>query len=83
MSKIAEETMIDKNVRNCNVVKRLVNMIITVIVIIVSQMIADAFLDGSFIWTMIIVVIISLILAPLGVHLDNKTDKHYEKKRNP
>lgn len=74
--------MIDKNVRNCNVVKRLVKVVITAIVVIAAQMIADAFLDGSFMWTWIIVVIILLILTPLEIYLDNKIDKHYEKKRN-
>lgn len=74
--------MIDKNVRNCNVVKRLVNVIITLIAFMIAQIVSDTFLKGSFMWTLVILVIVLLILTPLGTYLDNKIDKHYENKRN-
>lgn len=74
--------MVDKNVRNCNITKRIINLIITIIAIIIAQIIADRFLNGSFMWTLIILLAILFIMTPLGINIDSKIDKHYENKRN-
>lgn len=38
--------MIDKNTRNCNLVKRVVNIVVSLIAIIIAQIIADKYFDG-------------------------------------
>ena len=46
--------MIDKNTRNKNLMKKIINIITAWIAIIIAQIIADKFFDESFVWTLII-----------------------------
>ncbi|MGN0153824.1 MAG: hypothetical protein ACI4A3_05195 [Lachnospiraceae bacterium] len=73
--------MIDKNTRNCNVVKRVLNIIVSIIAIIISQIISGKWFDGVLVWTLIIMVIILLILTPVGIIVDRKIETYYENKR--
>ena len=71
--------MIDKNTRNCNLVKRVVNIVVSLIAIII----ADKYFDGRMVFTLIIMVIILLILTPVGIAVDKKIEAYFENKIEP
>lgn len=73
--------MIDKNTRKCNVVKKVVNIIVSIMAIIISEIIADKCFNGAFTCTLIIMAIILLALTPIGVVVDRKIDAYYDNKR--
>lgn len=73
--------MIDKNTRNCNLMKKIINIITAWIAIIIAQIIADKFFDESFAWTLIIMIILLVIFVPVGLFIDKKIDAHYEDKK--
>ena len=75
--------MIDKNTRNCNLVKRVVNIVVSLIAIIIAQIIADKYFYGRMVFTLIIMVIILLILTPVGIVVDKKIEAYFENKREP
>ena len=75
--------MIDKNTRNCNLVKRAVNIIASIIAITIAQIIADKYFDGRMVFTLIIMVIILLILTPVGIAVDKKIEAYFENKIEP
>lgn len=64
--------MIDKNVRNCNLVKRIVNIIQAFVAYVIAQTITDNFLNGSVVWTIVIMVVVLIAFIPLGIWLDKK-----------
>lgn len=70
--------MIDKNVRNCNLVKRIVNIIQAFVAYVIAQTITDNFLNGSVVWTIVIMVVVLIAFIPLGIWLDKKIDARYE-----
>ena len=49
--------------------------------IIIAQIIADKFFDESFVWTLIIMIILLVIFVPVGLFIDKKIDAHYEDKK--
>lgn len=75
-----EKNMIDKNTRNCNLMKRIINIIQMIIAVIIAQLIADRYLGGAFGWTVLIMLFILLVLTPLGIWLDKKIESYYAKK---
>lgn len=75
--------MIDKNTRNCNLVKRVVNIVVSLIAIIIAQIIADKYFYGRMVFTLIIMVIILLILTPVGIAVDKKIEAYFENKIEP
>ena len=75
--------MVDKNTRNCNLVKRVVSIIASIIAIIIAQIIADKYFNGRMAFTLIIMVIILLILTPVGIAVDKKIEAYFENKREP
>ena len=64
--------MIDKNVRNCNLVKRIVNIIQAFVAYVIAQTITDNFLNGSVVWTIVIMMVVLIAFIPLGIWLDKK-----------
>lgn len=70
--------MIDKNVRNCNLMKRIVNIIQAFVAYVIAQTITDNFLNGSVVWTIVIMVVVLIAFIPLGIWLDKKIDARYE-----
>ena len=70
--------MIDKNVRNCNLMKRIVNIIQALVAYVIAQTITDNFLNGSVVWTIVIMVVVLIAFIPLGIWLDKKIDARYE-----
>lgn len=70
--------MIDKNVRNCNLMKRIVNIIQAFAAYVIAQTITDNFLNGSVVWTIVIMVVVLIAFIPLGIWLDKKIDARYE-----
>ncbi len=70
--------MIDKNVRNCNLVKRIVNIIQAFVAYVIAQTISDNFLNGSVVWTIVIMMVVLIAFIPLGIWLDKKIDARYE-----
>lgn len=70
--------MIDKNVRNCNLTKRIVNIIQAFVAYVIAQTITDNFLNGSVVWTIVIMVVVLIAFIPLGIWLDKKIDARYE-----
>ncbi len=70
--------MIDKNVRNCNLVKRIVNIIQAFVAYVIAQTMTDNFLNGSVVWTIVIMVVVLIAFIPLGIWLDKKIDARYE-----
>lgn len=70
--------MIDKNVRNCNLVKRIVNIIQAFVAYVIAQTITDNFLNGSVVWTIVIMMVVLIAFIPLGIWLDKKIDARYE-----
>lgn len=73
--------MIDKNTRNCNLVKRVVNIVVSLIAIIIAQIIADKYFDGKMFFILIIMVIILLILTPVGIAVDKKIEAYFKNKK--
>lgn len=63
-----------------NLLKRTADIITTVIAVIIAQILADKFLGGSPVWTLIIMVAILLIFMPLGTLIDRKIDEHLADK---
>ena len=49
--------MIEKNTRICNLMKRIINVITAVMAVVIAQIISENFLDGSLLWTVIIMVV--------------------------
>ncbi len=72
--------MIDKNTRNCNLMKRMIDIIQMILAVIIAQLIADRYLGGDFGWTVLIMLLILLVLTPLGIWLDKKIEAYYAKK---
>ena len=72
--------MIDKNTRLCNLMKRIINVITAVMAVVIAQIISENFLDGSLLWTVIIMVVFFVIFAPLGLFIGKKIDDYYDKK---
>ena len=70
--------MIDKNVRNCNLMKRIVNIIQAFVAYVIAQTISDNFLNGSVVWTIVIMMVVLIAFIPLGIWLDKKIDARYE-----
>ena len=70
--------MIDKNVRNCNIMKRIVNIIQAFVAYVIAQTITDNFLNGSVVWTIVIMMVVLIAFIPLGIWLDKKIDARYE-----
>ena len=70
--------MIDKNVRNCNLMKRIVNIIQAFVAYVIAQTITDNFLNGSVVWTIVIMMVVLIAFIPLGIWLDKKIDARYE-----
>ena len=52
--------MIEKNTRICNLMKRIINVITAVMAVVIAQIISENFLDGSLLWTVIIMVVWSI-----------------------
>ena len=75
--------MVDKNIRNCNLVKRVVSIIASIIAITIAQIIADKYFYGRMAFTLIIMVIILLILTPVGIAVDKKIEAYFENKIEP
>ena len=69
--------MIEKNTRICNLMKRIINAVMAVVI---AQIISENFLDGSLLWTVIIMVVFFVIFAPLGLFIGKKIDDYYDKK---
>ena len=72
--------MIEKNTRICNLMKRIINVITAVMAVVIAQIISENFLDGSLLWTVIIMVVFFVIFAPLGLFIGKKIDDYYDKK---
>lgn len=72
--------MIDKNVKNCNLAKKIKDIIIVIVAVIIAGLVSDEFLKGSFVWTVVIMVVVMLILMPFGMWIDRKIEKHYDDK---
>lgn len=72
--------MIEKNTRICNLMKRIINVITAVMAVVIAQIISENFLDGSLLWTVIIMVVFFVIFAPLGLFIRKKIDDYYDKK---
>lgn len=72
--------MIDKNTRNCNLMKRMIDIIQMILAVIIAQLITDRYLGGAFGWTVFIMLLILLVLTPLGIWLDKKIEAYYAKK---
>lgn len=64
---------------NDNLVKRVVNIVVSLIAIII----ADKYFDERMVFTLIIMVIILLILTPVGIAVDKKIEAYFENKREP
>ena len=60
--------------------KRIVNVITAVMAVVIAQIISENFLDGSFLWIVIIMVVFFVIFAPLGLFIGKKIDGYYDKK---
>ena len=67
--------MIEKNTRICNLMKRIINVITAVMAVVIAQIISENFLDGSLLWTVIIMVVFFVIFAPLGLFIGIKNEK--------
>ena len=72
--------MIEKNTSICNLMKRIINVITAVMAVVIAQIISENFLDGSLLWTVIIMVVFFVIFAPLGLFIGKKIDDYYDKK---
>lgn len=72
--------MIENNTRICNLMKRIINVITAVMAVVIAQIISENFLDGSLLWTVIIMVVFFVIFAPLGLFIGKKIDDYYDKK---
>ncbi len=72
--------MLDKNTRNCNLMKRIIDIIQMILAVIIAQLITDRYLGGTFGWTVLIMLLIFLALTPLGIWLDKKIEAYYAKK---
>ena len=72
--------MLDKNTRNCNLMKRIIDIIQMILAVIIAQLITDRYLGGTFGWTVLIMLLIFLVLTPLGIWLDKKIEAYYAKK---
>ena len=72
--------MIETNTRICNLMKRIINVITAVMAVVIAQIISENFLDGSLLWTVIIMVVFFVIFAPLGLFIGKKIDDYYDKK---
>ena len=64
---------------NDNLVKRVVNIVVSLIAIII----ADKYFDERMVFTLIIMVIILLILTPVGIVVDKKIEAYFENKIEP
>lgn len=72
--------MVEKNTRNCNLVKRITDILFVVIGSFLAQVISDNFLNGSFAWSLIILIVFLLIITPLKISIDSRIDKYYMNK---
>ena len=69
--------MTDPNTKKCSRMKRLVDLLTTVIAVVVAQIIADHFFEKPLVWTLLIMVIFWVILSPIGLLLHKKIDAYY------
>ena len=73
-------TMIDNNTRNCNLVKKKIDILFVVVGAVLAQVISDNFLNGTFIWSLIILIVFLLIMTPVKISIDSRIDRHYLNK---
>lgn len=71
-----------KNTKNGNLMKRVIYIVTAIVAVIMAQVIADNLLDGSFVWTLAIMVVLLLIFVPIGSFIDKKIDAHYENEKD-
>ena len=69
--------MTDPNTKKCSRMKRLVDLLTTVISVVIAQIIADHFFEKPLVWTLLIMVIFWVILSPIGLLLHKKIDAYY------
>lgn len=69
--------MTDPNTKKCSRMKRLVDLLTTVISVVGAQIIADHFFEKPLVWTLLIMVIFWVILSPIGLLLHKKIDAYY------
>lgn len=72
--------MVDKNTRNCNLVKRITDILFVAIGAFLAQAVSDNFLNGSFVWNLIILVVFLFIITPLKISIDSGIDQYYMNK---
>lgn len=68
--------MMDKN---CNLIKRIKDIILTIMALCIAEIIADYFLNGALVWTVIIMFVVLLLFIPLDIWCNKKIEGHYNK----
>lgn len=68
--------MMDKN---CNLIKRIKDIILTIMALCIAEIIADYFLNGALVWTVIIMFVVLLLFIPLDIWCNKKIEDHYNK----
>ena len=71
--------MMDKNTKNCNLIKRIKDIILTIVALCIAESVADHFLNGAFVWTVIIMFVVLLLFIPLDVWCNKKIEDHFTK----
>ncbi|MCI5911495.1 MAG: hypothetical protein MRZ46_07635 [Oscillospiraceae bacterium] len=72
--------MTDKNTKKCILTKRIINIITSVILVIIAEIISEKFFDESFIWALTMMIILFIIFIPVRLFIDKKADAYYEQK---
>lgn len=74
--------MFDKKTRNCNLVKRITDILLVEIGVFLAQVVTDNFLGGLFIWNLIILILFLFFITPLKISIDSRIDQYYMNKDN-
>lgn len=67
--------MIDKKVRNKNLLKKIIQIILVTLAAICGDLASDWWFDGVFIWQCVITIIIVIIITPLIIWIENRIDE--------
>lgn len=72
--------MTDPNIKKCSRMKRLADLLTTLLAVLAAQIIADHFFEKPFIWTVLILLVLWAILMPVESLIVKKIDAYYDGK---
>jgi hypothetical protein len=74
--------MVDKNTRNCNIVKKISDIFIVIVGETLSQFISKNFFNDSIWHNLIILIVFLLVMTPVKLYIDNNIDRYFLNKEN-